>query len=516
MNSQPGRVIGARYRLLRVIGHGGMGVVWAARDQTLDRLVAVKEVIPPSQLDERERQQAQERILREARAAGGVASVAAVSVYDVFATDEHSWVVMELLDGPTLDDVIRDSGPLSVAQAIAVGDSLVDALAAAHQAGVLHRDVKPGNVILAKRGAVLTDFGIAHRDGDPGITTTGLVVGSPSYLAPERARGETSGQPADVWALGATLYAAVEGHPPFERPELLAALHAVVSEPVPEPQRAGVLTPLLLQLLKKDPAERPTLDETREMLTLASRGQPGSTAVMPVAAGTAADGHFQPAWATATNTPPPADDWPAESSARGDEPSARVSRPRRRSGSRWLLAGVALLLATVLVAAVAGWLPDLLGPDGEAADTATGPPEPFETQTLYSFARDFFEPGECSVPSPEDYPVSAIEPDTELVKCVSDTTPYSGTFWCKNRREDLLADRRVYLDRAVGGTRQAVAGSPAGRSTPVDGIQVAFNHAASNGARVYWDSPSQLCAGELQTLDDDVQATVEYWRDGSQ
>jgi len=270
--SSPGRVVGSRYLLLRVIGQGGMGVVWAAQDQILDRVVAIKEVEPPPRLHDTERRKTQERVLREARAAGGVASVAAVSVYDVFAEDERSWIVMELLEGPTLADLIRDSGPLSVADTIAIAESLVDALQAAHRAGVLHRDVKPANVLLTRRGAVLTDFGIARRDGDPGITTTGLVFGSPSYLAPERARGEASGRPADLWGLGATLYAALEGHGPFQRDELLATLHAVVNEALPEPQRADVLAPLLRRLLSKDPTQRPTVEETGELLSLAVAG----------------------------------------------------------------------------------------------------------------------------------------------------------------------------------------------------------------------------------------------------
>jgi serine/threonine protein kinase len=560
--------VGGRYLLLRVVGEGGMGVVWAARDQTLDRMVAVKEVAAPPQLGDSERQQAQQRVLREARAAGGVASVAAVSVYDVLAEDGQSWIVMELLEGPTLADVIHESGPLSVTETIAIGESIVDALEMAHRAGVLHRDVKPTNVLLTKRGAVLTDFGIAHREGDPGITTTGVVFGSPSYLAPERARGEPAGRPADLWALGATLYAASEGRGPFDRSGQLAALHAVINEPVPPPQRAGALAPLLMRLLSKDPAQRPTVDETQQLLSLASRGQPAATVPITVGGEAAAATLPPPAWTT--SAPRPADDPPAQvikPVAKVDEPS-RPSQPRRRPGRRLVVTGSVLLSATLLAFTLATVLPDLGGSDGGAtnavpgpstaggsdstepssvptaastsdatsdpdADISSGPtadssneppdsgagvtsaPAPFQQQALYHFARYLFDPRECFVPSPGQFPVSELLPDTELVKCISTSVPYTGTFWCKSELDDLLADRDVYLARATNGT-QPVVGPPAGRTTSEDGIQVAFNHTGGGDARVYWDSEKRLCAGELQTAgSDDVDATVAYWLNGS-
>ena len=537
-DSRPGRLVGGRYLLLRMIGQGGMGAVWAARDQTLDRTVAVKELVPPRRLDERERQQAQQRVLREARAAGGVASVAAVSVYDVLAENEHSWIVMELLEGPTLADVVHNSGPLSVADTIAIGESLIDALEAAHRVGVLHRDVKPANVLLTKRGAVLTDFGIAHRDGDPGITTTGVVFGSPSYLAPERVRGESAGRPADLWALGATLYTAVEGHGPFDREEQLAALHAVVNEPVPDPQRAGVLAPLLLRLLSKDPTQRPTVDQTRQLLARASRGERTGTVAMTVL-GTAPAG----VPAAEARTPDAADQRQTQTVERAAEVNELPQpplRPRSSASKRLPITGLALLLVTVLAVALATLLPDPGGLNGEATDPATGPgvavrsdsgdphndpdnsagaegtsvPAPFQRRALYNFARYLFDPRDCIVPSPGQFPVAEVEPDVELVKCVSTSAPYTGTFWCKEDLDGLLADRAVYVSRAVDGT-QPITGPPAGQTKPEDGIQVAFNHVGGNDARVYWDSEKRLCAGELQAADsDDVDATVAYWLNG--
>ncbi len=539
--TQPGRVVGRRYLLLRVIGQGGMGVVWAAKDQTLDRLVAVKEVLSPPRLDEAERRRTQQRVLREARAAGGVASAAAVSVFDVFAEDERSWIVMELLEVPTLADAIRDSGPLSVADTIAIGKSLLGALHAAHQAGVLHRDVKPANVLLTSRGAVLSDFGIAHRDGDPTITTTGMVFGSPAYLAPERARGEASGPPADLWALGATLYAALEGRGPFDRGEVLASLHSIVSEAVPEPRRAGVLAPLLLKLLSKDPAQRPTAAETRDLLYLAGHGQP--TGTMPITVGAEIETGVAP---TRLNDAPPATQAPRPiepAAVIGERPRSR--RPPRRHGQKWALRSIVLLLTTLFAVVVLTLPGGLSGdPDGEANDNETGTtsdptepasdpasdptanpdgdpsprdtsvPAPFETRTLYDFARALFESEECFVPSPGQYPFSEIEPDIERLKCISDTVPYTATFWCKADLDGLLADRDLFLSSAVDEVAP-VDDPPAGNSAPVDGIQAAFNHNGSNDARVYWDSEERLCAGELQSVDsDDLGAAVAYWGDG--
>ncbi len=502
MDATPqGRVVGGRYLLLEPIGRGGMGIVWTARDQLLDRIVAIKEVLPPAHLDQDERRAVQQRTLREARAAAGLSSVAAVTVHDVLDEDGLSWIVMERLEAPSLAEVLRDSGPLGVDEAIAVGLSLVDALQMAHGRGVLHRDVKPANVMLTRRGAVLTDFGIAHRDGDPGITTTGVVLGSPSYLAPERARGEPAGPLSDMWSVGATLYAAVQGRGPFDRDGQLATLHAVVSDPPPEPDRAGVLAPLLLRLLSKDPADRPTLERAREMLERARRGEAAGTAPLePVPAQAATLAATPPAATRSASLPstPPIATPPA------------TTGTRRRRGRTVAVAGLVLLLLTALVVAVVTLLPGPGGGDDPTDDgTALTPPAPFESAALYEFARYLFDAEECFGPEPGDFPFADIEPDIELVKC--EDQPYSGTFWCKDDLAGLRADRRVYLDNSVGGT-QPVTGPPAGQDEPADGVQRAFVHGSGNGARVYWDSEALLCAGELQTDSYDVEETIDYWR----
>jgi serine/threonine protein kinase len=262
-----GRLVGRRYRLLHSLGRGGMGVVWAGRDEVLDRDVAVKEVTPPPGLDDTQRAQLRARTLREARAAARIRSTAAVTVYDVVEEDGRPWIVMELLPPRTLADVLREDGPLSVEEASRIGLRLLDALTAAHAAGVLHRDVKPANVLYDSTGqAVLTDFGIASLEGDSSMTTTGMIVGSPGYVAPERAMGKSPSPASDLWSLGVTLATSLHGRSPFERDTPLATLVSAVQEPLPEWASSGPLGPVLEGLLRKAPEERPDVDAVRRML----------------------------------------------------------------------------------------------------------------------------------------------------------------------------------------------------------------------------------------------------------
>ena len=262
------RLVAGRYRLEKRIGHGGMGVVWAARDELLARPVAVKEVRLPSSVDPEERAQLRERTLREARTAARLDHPCAVRMFDVCEEDEQAFLVMELVEGRSLSDVIRDDGPLPPARAAEIGVCLLDALTAAHAAGIVHRDVKPGNVLIRPDGRVsLTDFGIASTAGDPSITSTGLLLGSPAYIAPERARGGVPEPPSDLWSLGATLFTAVEGRPPFDHDDPFATLTAVVTDEHEPCDRAGpALGAILDRLLDKDPQRRPDPETLRGML----------------------------------------------------------------------------------------------------------------------------------------------------------------------------------------------------------------------------------------------------------
>jgi hypothetical protein len=277
------RLIANRYALSAPLGRGGMGVVWRAQDAVLGREVAIKEVVFPPTMPEQERRPARARVMREARAAARLNHPAAVTLYDVVQDQGVTFIVMELVNAPTLADLVREGGPLPAERVAEIGVQVAGALEAAHQAGIIHRDVKPGNVMVPERGtAKLADFGIASLQGDPQLTSTGLVIGSPAYMAPEQAKGEASGPPADFWALGATMFYAVEGEPPFDRGTSIATLAAVVNDPPRRPERAGPLTALLTALLDKDPRSRPTGPALRaELGRLTTRPAP-PTEVLPV------------------------------------------------------------------------------------------------------------------------------------------------------------------------------------------------------------------------------------------
>ncbi|MEO3743840.1 protein kinase [Plantactinospora sp. B5E13] len=277
MSSAPPQLIADRYRLVEPLGQGGMGRVWKARDEVLHRDVAIKELVPPPGLTEDERREMRERSLREARAIARLNHANVVRVFDVLRTDGDPWIVMEYIPSRSLQDVLASDGPVSPARATDIGLGVLGALKAAHRAGVMHRDVKPGNVLLGDDGrVVLTDFGLATVPGDPNVTRTGLVLGSPAYIAPERAKDGTFGPEADLWSLGATLYAALEGQSPFARPSAIATLAALATEPPPVSRRAGSLKTVLAGLLQKDPALRIDADTAERLLRRAARrGRPG-------------------------------------------------------------------------------------------------------------------------------------------------------------------------------------------------------------------------------------------------
>ncbi|MBB1245915.1 serine/threonine protein kinase [Streptomyces durbertensis] len=261
------RRIGGRYRLVGRLGHGGMGTVWRAFDEVVERDVAIKEPRPPEHLDEESRASFFERLRREARAAAKIDHPSVVTVHDVVLDDGRPWIVMELVDGRSLGDVIAE-GTLGEPEAARIGLAVLGALDAAHRRGVLHRDVKPDNVLLgAHDRVVLTDFGIARVEGERPLTETGAFVGSPEYVAPERVLGQRPGPASDLWSLGVLLYAAVEGLSPFRRNGTPATLQAVLSAEPPAPSRArGPLGGLIMGLLRKEPSARPPVEEIREVL----------------------------------------------------------------------------------------------------------------------------------------------------------------------------------------------------------------------------------------------------------
>ncbi|HET6393571.1 MAG TPA: serine/threonine-protein kinase [Blastococcus sp.] len=279
------RVVAGRYALDGVLGRGGMGTVWLATDQVLERQVALKELTFSVELTDEERAILRERTMREARAAARLDHPHVATVYDVVEEDGKPWLVMKHVPARSLQEVLEQEGPLAPVAVARIGLDLLAALEAAHAIGIVHRDVKPANVLVSADGrACLTDFGIATATGDSSLTTYGTLIGSPSYMAPERANGEDPRPSVDLWSLGATLYAAVEGRPPFNRGEAMATLLSVVSEHPAPVLRAGPLEPVLSGLLTKDPARRSSAAAARSLLEDVVAGRAAAPAAPPAQA----------------------------------------------------------------------------------------------------------------------------------------------------------------------------------------------------------------------------------------
>ena len=331
--SAPDDLIAGRYRLQELVGSGGMGAVWKAWDERLHRTVALKQLPLAPGLSPAEADLANQRAMREARITARLSHPYAVSVYDVVEHEGRPCIVMQFLPCVTLARVLQDVGTLQPVEAIKVGSQVAAALAVAHQAGITHRDVKPGNILVADDGtALISDFGISHALGDTTLTSTGLIHGTPAFISPEVARGGEATFASDVFSLGSTLYAALEGEPPFGRePNTIALLHKVASGEFPPPQRAGPLTFLLGQLLSPNPADRPSMKDvaTRLESMAVGREDPEAIPVPP---------------------PPPG--------------------PRRRSGAK-VLATIAAVLAVAVLATVLLWQYGRPGPvvaqNGESA-----------------------------------------------------------------------------------------------------------------------------------------------------
>ena len=364
-------LIGGRYRVESAIGKGGMGTVWLCRDETLHRNVAVKQVglLPDESVTD------SARAFREARSTAALSHRNVVTVFDVVEESGHIWLVMEHVPGRSLSEIIKQDGPLDPGTVAEIGAQVAAGLAAAHAAGTMHRDVKPGNVLIREDGvAKISDFGIARTHGDPTLTQSGFLTGTPSYFSPELARGGDPGPGTDVWALGATLYAAVEGHSPYEqRSNPVAVLHDITQGQPPHPQRAEFLEPALQRMMDRDPESRWSMDDAEHMLRrLADEHKPESTLVNTLPGAAPAPAREAPVRNPAE--PPllrsPGRAQPARTPSRERRPSAAPrpsERPRRRGPARLVVAAVALLLVLGGVA----WYVSQLG-DGEqqAGDTA--------------------------------------------------------------------------------------------------------------------------------------------------
>jgi serine/threonine protein kinase len=282
--------IGNRYRLEERIGVGAMGAVWRGTDELLNRTVAVKELIaaaaPVSGNGADAAEESRQRLLREGRIGARLQHAHVISMFDVVVHDDRPWLVMEYLPSRSLAVVLGEKGPMEPREVAAIGRQVADGLAAAHAAGVVHRDIKPGNVLIAEDGrAKITDFGVSRAVDDVQLTRTGMIAGTPAFLAPEVARGQEPSSASDVFALGATLYAAVEGEPPFGLDDnAYALLHKVATGAVRPPEHAGPLTALLMRLLANEPMDRPTAAQARDALAAIAGGASpsGPTVTAPV------------------------------------------------------------------------------------------------------------------------------------------------------------------------------------------------------------------------------------------
>lgn len=305
-----------------------MGMVWLATDESLKRDVAVKEVVPPAGLTSEERDEMYARSMREARAIARVSHPNVVRIFDVVNVDGRPWIVMERLTGRSLAAVMAEEGPLPPERVADIGLGVLAALRAAHNAGMLHRDVKPANVMVGDDGrVVLTDFGLATLPGDPAVTRTGFILGSPSYIAPERVDGGDVGPAADLWSLGATLYAAVEGQPPYHRPNAMAALAALATEEPTPPRLAGPLKPLLAGLLRKDPSVRMKAAEAEQNLLRAAVGRRGGASYLPGVRGKSVPAQRQPAYVPRSRRTETPDAAPAAAPEQALPSTAEPNRP---------------------------------------------------------------------------------------------------------------------------------------------------------------------------------------------
>ncbi|MFI6585024.1 protein kinase [Embleya sp. NPDC050493] len=411
-----GRIVGGRYRLGTMLGRGGMGTVWRAVDEMLHRDVAIKELRLPDHLDDEEKELARERTLREARAAARIGHPNVITIHDVVEDGGIPWIVMELVEAQSLAEILETQGTLTPADAAELGLKVLDALLAADEKGVVHRDVKPANILVTTHGrVVLTDFGIATATGTATLTTTGMLVGSPDFLAPERAEGRRPLLAADLWSLAVVLYMAVEGRNPFRRGTMISTLNAILTDQADPPRHAGALEAVIDGWLIKDPDQRMGAEEGARILREVAASTPSrqfdavppppthslGAPEQPTTPAGAYDPHqhAQPGSESGAaqhpggNTPPgawsqpgysPAD--PGASATRTSsmagapphppqtppEPYRPVPEPRRRGTGR-VVAVVALVVALIVGGVVVGIL---VTKDDGKDDTAANPTAP--------------------------------------------------------------------------------------------------------------------------------------------
>ncbi|GAB2649879.1 hypothetical protein GCM10027271_04500 [Saccharopolyspora gloriosae] len=403
--SAEGRLITGRYRLEKRIGSGAMGIVWRAVDERLHRTVAVKQLLLQPGYTDEETEEARQRSMREGRIAARLQHQNAIVVFDVAEDEGQPVLVMEYLPSQSLATVLSEQGVLPPQSVARIGSQVAGALAAAHMAGIVHRDLKPGNILLGDNGiAKITDFGISRAIGDVAVTKSGILAGTPAYLSPEVALGRDPAPASDVFSLGATLYAAVEGEPPFGTDEnAISLLHRVARGQVEPPRQAGPLAPALMQLLLPDPVDRPTMAQTRSMLLAVAEGRPlpgGSTPSSgwqrPAAA--PQQGRQREAPATRVGAPVPAG---------SGNPPTQVGQPavaEPAGGGSSSRKAVLLWAAALLVAVLVGVL--------TASAFGSGSDQPKQSQPTPIASPPSPEPVTTTAPPTTSAPTSSASPTT--------------------------------------------------------------------------------------------------------
>ncbi len=462
--SDEGRLVAGRYRVQRRIGSGAMGVVWECVDEVLHRTVAVKQLLLQPGLDPGEAEEARQRAMREGRIAARLQHPHAVAVYDVAEDEGQPVLVMEYLPSTSLAAMMSEHGPLPPREVARVGAQVASALGAAHAAGVVHRDIKPGNILLGDDGTVkITDFGISRAQGDVTVTKTGMLAGTPAYLSPDVACGQEPTPASDTFSLGATLYAAIEGRPPFGQSEnTLALLHAVAAGRVEPPQNAGPMTEPLMAMLAARVEDRPDMAQVREMLQTVADGQavtsvPAAPAPIPPAFtpndAASSNPDLQPtsvvggdqrtAMAGAPYEENPYSDEQYDHTAyMGGEP-AYPDEPPRKSKRPVLVSGIALVvLAVIAVLATSAFLGKNNKPPAPAVQpqpTAQQPPpapatssqEDTTTQETYTYkptaTSRTHQPTSSAQPTPTTTPAAPTTTSERPTSTTSRTTSSEST-----------------------------------------------------------------------------------------
>jgi serine/threonine protein kinase len=505
----PGRLVAGRYRLQQQIGGGGMGTVWLARDELLGRHVAIKQVLSPVGADRGQIDEQRQRALREGRIAARLSHPHAISVYDVALENDQPWLVMEYLPSRSLATVLTEDGVLHTGVVAQIGAQVADALAATHAAGIVHRDVKPANILIGQGGRVeglvkITDFGISHASGDVTLTQTGQITGTPAFLAPEVAQGRPMTEASDVYSLGATLYTCLEGQPPFGMEEnALAMLHKVAGGVMRPPLRAGSMAKPLLEILAAEPDDRPTMSEVRDTLAKLAAGRDGDTTTVLLArtdlksAEPARDrtATFPVPAPVETVTPPPPPPPPVRPVQHPPEPApapapAAAARPapvaeaepasppgRRRTRAIWVAAAA---VALVLAGLVVFWTVALDDGDSSAQEPATTSSPGTSAEETTGGEETTSEPTETSASSSAE----------QTSEAPADGDPLSADSieaFLEDYHQQVLSDPRAAYARTGPTLRSAISED---------------NYVA------YWGQFSDVRLSDVQASDGDTVATA--------